>query len=289
MASHHSNLGQEAWPLDPPGPAQHEYLKRFNFAKLQEWKARMTEENVQGEQARVGDQQLNDNLAKEEAAYQQHFASAYTAWLKLPPEKKQEEWRLECQKAYAEEYDRHQDARDRLDQLEQEIVYLRGQLDPSKNDQTSLSFLPSPPIPISRTTSAALSSQQARDLHHWDYDRLLEKWKQRVQQQRSTQHPLPNMTSWSSNDRSINGASPAYGEHPPGEPQHYHDDGDNEMEDEDLADAPGEDEDEDMALRAPPNDALDPNLRHGNGHLDVGGKMLMQLVQASNGQGGAER
>ncbi|KAL8681952.1 MAG: hypothetical protein Q9186_001960 [Xanthomendoza sp. 1 TL-2023] len=294
MSSHHSNLGQETWPLDPPGPSEYEYMKRYVFAKLQEWKARLAQADHQSNQNGDVNQQLSDNLAKEEATYQQHFAQAYTIWNKLSLDKKQEHWRLECQKAYAEEYDRHQDTRERLDQLEQEIHHLRDTLDQKKSGQV-LSGLEFSAIPLSRTTMAAVRPQEVHDLQHWDYDGLVDKWKHRIQQQRSNQHPLPTVPSWSPN-RPQNGPPSVYGHRPLLDDQtSYHTDGDNEMEDEDLADAPGEDEDEDVATTTAPRngimdrDVLDPNLRHGNGNLDDGGRMLMELKGfqgAANGDGG---
>ena len=59
------------------------------------------------------------------------------------------------------------------------------------------------------------------------------------------------------------------------------------MEDEDLADAPGEDEEETML----DGGVLDPNLRPGNGNVDDGSRMLMELkgFQGSNGDGATSR
>lgn len=290
MSSHHSNLGQETWPLDPPGPSEFEYLKRYVFAKLQEWKARLAQGDDPSDRNRGVDQQLSETLAKEETTYQQHFAQAYDTWQKLSPEERQGEWHLECQKAYAEEYDRHQDTRERLDQLEQEIHHLRDRLDQQNPGQGS-SDHEFASAALSRTTIAAVRPQEVRDLQHWDYDRLLEKWKHRIQRQRSTQHPLPTVPSWSPS-RPHNGTSSAYGQRSLEDQHSLQDDGDNDMEDEDLADAPGEDEDEDVTSTASRNgtmnrDVLDPNLRHANGNLDDGGRMLMELkgFQAANGDG----
>lgn len=290
MSSHHSNLGQESWPLDPPGNAQYEYMKRFLFAKLQEWKARLSEEGTQNRATGDDDQQLSDNIVREEAAYQQHFAQAYHNWQKLTQDHKQEQWRLECQRAYAEEYDRHQDTRDRLDQLEQEIHHLRLQLSQQKNGQLSpSSALEVSPITLSRSTMKSFVDQQARDLQHWDYDRLLAKWKQRVRQERSVQQPLPATTSWASSSKPANGASSGFEHGPSDEDQQqpYQYDGVNENEDEDLADAPGEDEDED--LMSTTGNVLDPTLRHDSGNVDDGGRMLMELkgFQGANGNGAA--
>ncbi|KAL8650319.1 MAG: hypothetical protein Q9226_005192, partial [Calogaya cf. arnoldii] len=280
MSSHHSNLGQETWPLDPPGPSEFEYLKRFLFAKLQEWKARIAQGDQYSDHDGDVDQQLSDNLSKEEATHQQHFMEAYASWQELTPEKKQEQWRLECQKAYAEEYDRHRDTRDRLDQLEQEIHQLRDRLDQQKSGHITPDFEISS-LPVSRMTMAAVKPDKSRDLQNWNYDRLLDKWKHRIHEQRSTQHPLPDVPSWLPRRRQ-NGTPSTYS-HRALEDQHsYQDDGDNEMEDEDLVDAPGEDEDEEVTSTGPQNgrmdrDVLDPNLRHGNGNLDDGGRMLMEL------------
>ncbi|KAL8943828.1 MAG: hypothetical protein Q9216_000821 [Gyalolechia sp. 2 TL-2023] len=292
MSSHHSNLGQETWRVEHPGPAEYEYMKRYVFAKLQEWKARVTQDEQQsGSSGDIGQNLMND-LAKEEIVHQQHFEQAYNNWQTLAQEKKEAEWRLECQKAYAEEYDRHQDTRERLDQLEQEIHHLQERLNQENNGQiSSSSNFEVSSIPLSRTTINSFSPQQARDLQLWDYDRLLDKWKQRIRQQRSVQHPLPTLGPWSSNSTPMDVASSAY-EHRPLDGSHPHHDEGDELEDEDLADAPGEDEDEDPTSAAVPNgmltrDVLDPTLRPGSENADVGGRMLMGLkgFHGVNGNG----
>lgn len=269
-------------------------MKRFLFAKLQEWKARLAQGDQYSDQNGAADQQLGDNFSKEEATYQHHFLEAFNSWQKLSPETRHEQWRLECQKAYAEEYDRHQGTRDRLDQLEQEIHRLRDQLDQQKAGHIPADFEISS-IPVSRTTMAAVKSEGLHELQHWDYDHLLEKWKHRIHEQRSTQHPLPTVPSLSPG-RPLNGTPSAY-DHRALEDQHsYQDDDDKEMEDEDLVDAPGEDEDEDVTGTTSRNgmvdrEVLDPDLRHSNGSLDDGGRMLMELkgFQEANGEGGTGR
>ncbi|KAL8700914.1 MAG: hypothetical protein Q9201_005183 [Fulgogasparrea decipioides] len=279
MSSHHSNLGQETWPLDPPGRLEFEYVKRYTFAKVQEWKARITLDDQHSDHIGEIDPQLNAKLAREEPTYHNHVLQMYSNWQGLPEEKKLDEWRLECQKAYAEEYDRHQETRDRLDQLEQEIHHLRDRVNQPKNTQSS-SGLGFSPLPLSRATIATLSSQQARDLHQWDYNELVNKWKLRIREQRSTQHMLPNLPPYTPK-RALNGTPSTYDQHS------YHEERDHEMGDEDLADAPGDDEEEDMMKQ----NVLDPKLRHGNGNLDDGERMLVELknFQETNGDGGPGR
>lgn len=268
-------------------------MKRFIFAKLQEWKARISQDD---DNTGDVDAQILDNLTKEEAAYQHHFAQAYTNWQNLSQDKRKEQWRFECQRAFAEEYDRHQDTRERLDQLEQEIHHLRDQLNQHQNGHpSSSSGLNITSVPVSRFTMTSFTSQKARDLQHWDYDRLLDKWKNRIRQDRSVQHPLPSAAPLPANNGPTNGASSSYGHNGAlDDPeQRYQDDGDYENEDEDLVDAPGEEEDEDMVPTVQPHermasDVLDPNLRDGGGNMDDGGRMLMGLKgfpQGTNGNG----
>ena len=268
-------------------------MKRHIFAKLQEWKARVTQGDDQSGPLGDTDQQLTENLAKEEMIYQQHFEQAYNDWQTLAPERKEKEWRLECQKAFAEEYDRHQDTQDRLDQLEQEIHHLRKRLNAEKDGHSSSSSIEASWIPLRRTTMKSFSAQQARDLQYWDYDRLLDKWKQRVRQQRSVQHPLPTVDSWSPRNRPMNGASSAFEQRQPNDSHLYHNEGETEMEDEDLADAPGEDEDDDLTTTVAAHkgmmtrDVLDPTLRPGSDSVGDGGRILMGLkgFQGINGDG----
>ncbi|KAL9581841.1 MAG: hypothetical protein Q9203_005738 [Teloschistes exilis] len=245
MSSHHSNLGQETWPLEPPGPSEFEFVKRYTFAKLQEWKATIAQDNTYSDHAVEPDQVLSDSIAKEEATYQLHCVHAYNNWQRLSQEQRQEEWHLECQKAYAAEYDRHQDTRDRLDQLEQEIHQLRDRLNnhpPDTQQRPSPRSFADTLLPLSRATAATISnSPQTHELHHWDYDRIVGKWKHQIQSQRAVQQSLPPPLphAWSSPNRPLNGTPSVYHHQ-----SSYPEEGDNEMEDEDLADAPGEEEEE---------------------------------------------
>ncbi|KAL9604628.1 MAG: hypothetical protein Q9219_000348 [cf. Caloplaca sp. 3 TL-2023] len=294
MSSHHSNLGQETWRSEFPGHAEYEYMKRYVFAKLQEWKAKITQNDHHSDPSEDADQQVMDNLSKEEVAHRQHFEQAYVNWQKLASENKQEEWRLECQKAYAEEYDRHRETKDRLDQLEQEVHNLQERMNRESKDgqpPSSSSIFEVKSMPLSRATMNSFSARQARDLQLWDYDRLLDKWKRRIQQQRSVQHPLPTQGSWTPGNTPMNGAPFGYAHRPLDDPQSGHGEGENGMEDEDLVDAPGEDEDEDLTSVVAQNgmmtrDVLDPTLRPDSGNVDDGGRILMGLkgFHGTNGE-----
>ena len=296
LSSQRSGLGHDTWPLEPPGTSQADFLKRYIFSKLQEWKANVSRESIGNDSGEVS-KELREDLAREEAAYHQHFGQAYNVWTSLSPESKQSEWRLECQKAFAQEQDRHQETRNRLDQLEQELNHARGQVNQQRTNRhlMEVSNNTSPTVPLSRGAASILNSLKD-NLEAWNYDSIVNKWTGYILQQRSTQRPLPTASPWSP-DLGTNGAS-AKPDRRAGEQRPFSAGLAGDDADEDLVDAPGEDE-EDMHHEpqesAIDRDVLDPHLRNGafahdeNGATN-GDRMLTEVngFNRANGDGATD-
>ncbi|KAI4216974.1 MAG: hypothetical protein LQ351_000923 [Letrouitia transgressa] len=283
--------GQDTWPLEPPGNTEHECMKRWIFAKLQEWKVLVGQlDRVQQNGGGEGNPPWTFDLAKEESVYHDHFKSAYDEWRTLSAEKQQLDWRFECQKAFAQEQDRHRETADRLDKLEQELHSLRGQIahpgagawaastpPTSKPATSSMTALPPSTLHISRRTTDNLNSLHSNlGAQTWDYDSLIEKWKTRILRERSVQRSLPQ-APWPPNTPTTNGASPFLQQQQHHHHQHHQEPPPpaEEDEDEDLVDAPGEDEEDIPSIID--REMLDPKLRdrgsfntntNGNGVVD---------------------
>ena len=298
--------GQETWPLEPPGSVEYDYMKRHIFTKLQEWKVAIgQQEELHQNGSMDEEQQWMTSIAREEDMYHGHFEKSYSDWKTLPIEQKQLDWRFECQKAFAQEQDRHKETADRLDKIEQELYDLRSQMNHSENGALTpghAKYAPSQ-LHISRRTAEAFgASQNGMNGQSWDHHSLIEKWKMRIQRERSAQRTLPQgpMPSWTP-DNPTNGTSTAHylqQRVSDQRPIHCSHNPPPEDEDEDLADAPGDDEDDIPGMID--RDMLDPKLQergfdttNGNGVVDseegyAGERILLGLKgfhPMSNGAG----
>lgn len=206
-----------------------------------------------------------------EANCMKHIHASYNVWEEFSKEQKQEEWHKECVSALTQEQDRHRDTRDRMERLEREVHSLQAEIN-AQND------------PEQSSASLLLSPQTAREtLNHgpdsamWDYDALITKWRTRIQQERSQQHPLPGPpTPWSAPTPDVtqtpsftNGNHPSKFEHRSSINDHGNHRTDDVDEDEDLVDAPGEEDDMAVDVADAGHGLLDPKLRQRvNGHQD---------------------
>lgn len=246
--------------------------------------------------------------SEEKAAYIKHLTNVYQAWNALSEMEKQENWRLECQRAFTREKEKHKETEFKLDRAEQELQHLRTQLGQRSDSQRPIEFLRFPPatMPLSREALQALS--ESNDLSSWNYEATILKWKTRIQHERSAQQPLPNpplSTAWPSmlNTGSLTNGTSSY-------PQPHRNDQrvrrnnaqtaehDHSDDDEDLADALGDDDEEmpvpnhmasdalidrrvlDPDLRDRPDTAMkgaDGTARDADGEGYAGGRMLMGL------------
>ena len=222
---------------------------------------------LQNGAALTGDQDQAALEVKETQPYYEHLSNTFNSWNSLPEPQKQEIWHLEALRAFAREQKEHGDTHVKLQQFEQEIAYLKTQVDRLNKYQQprELLLFPTPVTPITRQTADILSENiSSSDL---DYDALVSKWKSRLQSSRSAQKSLasvdlPNIpTPLMPSPQLNNGGGPSFERGPTnGDNQSYaYQDGD--ASDSDLMDAPGE-EDEDMQDDGGDlGSVLDPKLR----------------------------
>lgn len=273
-----------------------------------------------GVNGHVGQHQPVSEGGEEKAAYIKHLTTVYHTWKALAEKEKRENWRLECQRAFTREKEKHKETEFKLDRAEQELQHLRAQLDQRSDSQRPPEFSRFPPatMPLSREALQALSDNN--DLLGWNYEATILRWKARIQHDRSVQQPLPNpplsTTPWSSmpNAGSLPNGTSSYSQ------PHRNDqrvrrnnaqtaERDHSDDDEDLADALGDDDEEMPVSNHMTSDALmdrrvlDPDLRdrpdtamkgaegtarEAEGEGYAGGRMLMGLreyegVMSTNG------
>ena len=261
-----------SWSVDPPTSYHLEVLRRWLDTKLRDWRIRRKALGVvrpaehastNSDEDHASTWSMSDPEADEhEAACTKHLSDAYQAWQNLSEMQKHEKWHSECVAALTQEQDRHRETRDRMERLEQQVQSLQSELNVRNNDQAPSSF------PISQQTALQIFDR-GTDLAAWDYDKLITKWRMRVQSERTQQQPLPALpTPWTASTpdtvRSppyINGTNPFHQlQQHAARLEHAQSEANDVDEDENLVDAPGEDDDtEPLALMD--RSLLDPKLR----------------------------
>lgn len=231
-------------------------------------------------------------------AYSKHLSCMYQAWKSLSEIQKQENWRLECQRAFTWEREKHRETEAKLDHAQQEVQHLRAQLEQQSDHQrlTEFSHFPPATMPLSREALRALGDHH--NLSEWSYEATILKWKARIQYERNFQRPLPNLmaTTWPASMEAgplTNGTPyPQLHSHHRRMLDHNAYDAEHDLseDDEDLADAPGDD-DEDEELTTSNRIAseaimdrrmLDPHLRD---RLDMATKSAKGIVRNGDGDG----
>jgi hypothetical protein len=121
-----------------------------------------------------------------------HIAEAYNHWACQPETVRQECWQVEILRSYARSDDLRRDAETNLANARREIEYLKSSRWPAGASDR---------VPITFTLGADTVKELGKhgmDLRNWDYDRLIEKWKGVVRDNRNVaagmaaQKPLPD-------------------------------------------------------------------------------------------------
>ena len=192
LFSSHSIPTTRSWSVEPPGLTQFESLQRWLETKLQAWRQRTRtialekQHQMNGLNGHLAHNQLSTEVS-EETCYTNHLHDAFQAWKALPDKQKQETWRTETLRAYAREQEKRCASDSRLHRLEQETQHLRAQLALLSKCQQPQDFLLFPPttLPLPPALATAASSYPDFDPADWDYDRLVTKWRSRLQSSRS--------------------------------------------------------------------------------------------------------
>lgn len=256
-----------------------------------------------------------------EEEYIKHLSIAYQNWESLSDEQKQENWRLECQKALTQEQEAHLSTITRLNVVEQELHHLRARLDQRRNCQQPIEFSQFPPSTMPLSHEALDELDKGGEMSNWDYESAILKWKTRIRNERNVQQPLPSapisIVPWTPPvEKPVTNGVPSVAQPRRGDQRVHHNNGpdteheppdeDDEDDDEDLVDAPGDDDDEESVPCHPITNnslqhrVLDPdlgdpldtvmkdtnsNMREAVGEGFSGGRMLMDLRTYGNVMG----
>ena len=273
-----------AWSIAPPSALQCEALRSWLSGKLADWRRYRDSAHYgvdvmhNGADGNEDLQTENEKIKLEESSYYQHLEDAFRKWSTLSDTGRQEQWHVECAKAFATEKELHQGTRRKLDYADQELQQLRGRLDQLVLNQQApdVARYPATPLHLSREAVSHLPAS-----NELDHNRLISKWRSRLQSARSTQHPFPgtkcnpspqplgangnksplerHRNSWTGHTGTSN-ASPVA-----------------EDEDAELEDAPGEDDFDHLPMQSQQTQ-LD-----GNTHQDLRAKAISNDASKKNG------
>ncbi|KAL8827411.1 MAG: hypothetical protein Q9191_003194 [Dirinaria sp. TL-2023a] len=263
---------ERSWSIDPPTVYHLEALRRWLSTKIRDWRirrkalgmVRATEhEATNGHDDQAPAWSMVDPEADEhEAACTQYLNDVFQSWQNLSELQKHERWHSECVTALTHEQDRHRDTRDRMERLEREVQSLQAELNERNFNEAPSTF------PLSHQT-ALQTFDSATDLAAWDYDKLITKWRTRIQLDRAQQRPLPAPPTPKTASILQSALSPSYtnntGVYHQMQQQMRVEQKKNEAddldEDEDLVDAPGEEDDTEPTPLMHRDHPLDPNLK----------------------------
>ncbi|MCJ1395263.1 hypothetical protein MMC18_008147 [Xylographa bjoerkii] len=289
-----------SWPVDVPGPKQVEVIRQRISVKFQWWKSeRRAAATLSSSDLLVIDSKQSGTLdeAEEEQRHYDYLMSTYRLWNDLTDTEKREIWHLESMRAFVREQNEHCETHLKLAHMEQEAANLRLQLERLNECQQPREFLLYPPnqLEVSREVATIVAKNSADT--SLDFDKLVDKWKARIQTGRNEQKSLPPPTLSMTASNQLNGMSSYNQPSSNGDPPTNRG-----VSDDDLMDAPG-DEDDDLGQARMPTATidrgmLDPKLRdqgadevmqgiEGDGEGFVGGRLLAGLreYEGVNGRG----
>lgn len=252
ISSNTPNINDLSWPISIPGSSQLDAIRRRLDDRLRFWRKQRSDPN----------RSYGEDNMEEDRSYQEHLRNAFASYNSLSESEKRDIWQLESLRAFAREQVEHGETHIKLQRAGQEVANLRIQLDRLNKYQQPREYILFPPasIPITREAVDLVSESTLSET--WDYDKLVSKWKTRIQSSRNSQQSLPAPSQIFSTPTTI----PNHGNGGPprtrtatngGRKQTFHHQ-DDDPSDSDLMDAPGEEDDE---IHGQTSGVLDPKLR----------------------------
>ncbi|KAI9781888.1 MAG: hypothetical protein M1835_004173 [Candelina submexicana] len=219
-----SNLS--TWPIDAPGDSQFEDVARHIQDCFRRWRIdcavadarNLAETNTalhsnthsQQTQSNGYEDMLRINPPKElqgvqdEANLLRHLEDTHKQWKSLPEQHRQDAWRLEILRAYSRSEKKRKETEQALERASQDVEGLKAQVEQLSRCQQPREFLISPPtmFPVSKEIAREFVG---KDIGKWDYERLVEKWRGVVRENRKVQRTLGDDGSLDGHGEVVNG------------------------------------------------------------------------------------
>lgn len=214
-------------PLQPPGVEHFQALRTIIRETLDQWKwdalahiqraSIQSSMNISEEAARLSEvtqAHIDKGL--------RHLDAAYSFFASSPPDQQHQQWTLELLRAFKNEQDKTKEANERIVRIMQEASQLQQQIDylsrcqwpremalwpPKRNtfnsaEQKELSKVTNTTtfevVAGNGTAGAGMASSATNTSNKWDFDKLVDKWKRHVREDRARRGTAPIATSGSS-------------------------------------------------------------------------------------------
>ena len=196
-------------PLKPPGFDQLEALRHKIRVVLEQWKwdalAHVQRISMQdgmnvGEEA----ERLTQTTQKHIAESMRHLDAAFQFFMSNAPDQQYQMWSIELLRAYKSEHDKLKEAKEQVSRITQETSQLQQQIDYLSRCQwpREMALWPPERNPLSSVvakeekkssldtvssygTTKVLDSLSAISQDRWDFDKLVNKWKRHVREDRA--------------------------------------------------------------------------------------------------------
>lgn len=167
----------ENWPIGPPGAKQWEALQRTirDRVAAHERAAQMSSASPASHST-----QPSEELGK----LQNHLNTAYHHWQGINDRQRQEAWQLEILRMFSAAEDGRKSLQSQLDIAMRQNEQLRRELEDLRRARDDGEPAPLPPLPHMPADTVGKILEDGFDVHHWDYDSLLEKWRNTIKEGR---------------------------------------------------------------------------------------------------------
>ncbi|KAI0579873.1 hypothetical protein TUN199_08079 [Pyrenophora tritici-repentis] len=186
----------ESWSISPPGQKQFEALNKQVRERLLAYQRQRQINQVYPSGAQAAAPSTTSSPLPTPPLFDHdpqrlfgHIADAFHHWTQHSDKTRQEYWQIEILRCYARAHDRRREAEVQLENARREIDYLKANRWTAGAPDVS---------PISINLGADTARELAKhgmDYRNWDYDRLIDKWRTAIRENKvsglAAQKPLP--------------------------------------------------------------------------------------------------
>lgn len=189
---------QESWPIEAPGQIQAEALQMTidsHIRRFQDQARSLGPSTVRSFAEHTP--KYSDHDA---ARFRDHIHQAYGAWMRLSEEQRRSTWQLETLRAFARAEEGKREAESTIEALQKQIEQMNMEISKVKNAWRGYPNVESKSgaMDLAGLTGLRLDketlkqlSKQGLDLSNWDLDKLVEKWRAVVREDRKALRELP--------------------------------------------------------------------------------------------------
>lgn len=173
----------ENWPIGPPGAKQWEALQRTI-------KEKVTAHERATQLFSGSPVSSSVQPSMELGRLQNHLNLSYHHWQGITDRQRQEAWQLEILRVYSTAEEGRKNLQKKLDVAMRANDQLRKELEDMRHARDFGEPLPVTALPPVAAGTASKMLEDGSDAQQWDYDSLLDKWKDAIKEGRRTTHGM---------------------------------------------------------------------------------------------------